>query len=300
VELSRKARHADGLAQALRMQGELLYGLGRYDEALPLFTEGTTLFAQLEDRRSEALMWGRIAAIREREGAFVDAGTAWEAARALRRRVDDATGELEALEGLARCARRQPSGTTAAVPLYQQAIALAAAHGEQRREGSLRNQLGILEWERGTYAEALQQYEAAVRIFRELGDRVHEGLMLNALGVTLSRLRRHEEARTVLEQGTALNRETGERLLEAHSLAALGEVYLGMGRLDDAREHYERALEIRRAMHDRTGEGWMLHHLGRVHAARGDDAEAHRYATLARECADGSGDAALLAACTST
>ncbi|HEX6967030.1 MAG TPA: tetratricopeptide repeat protein [Gemmatimonadaceae bacterium] len=299
VELSRTARHADGLAQELRMLGEVLYGLGRYDEALPLFEEGTALLAQLEDRRGEALMWSRIAAIRERALAFAEASAAWEAARVLYRRMDDAAAELEALEGLARCARRQSSKSRAAVPLYEEAIAHAAASGEHRREGSLHNQLGILYWELGRYVEALRQYEMGVRIFRELGDAVHEGLMLNSLGLTLCRLRRHEEARTVLEQGLSVNRKTGERLLEAHSLAALGEVYLGIGRLEDAATQYDAALAIRRAMDDRKGEGWMLHHLSRVRRAQGDAADAARCAERARQLATECGDTALLTACDS-
>ncbi|HEX5435812.1 MAG TPA: tetratricopeptide repeat protein [Gemmatimonadaceae bacterium] len=297
VELSRKAHHADGLAQELRMLGELLYGLGRYTEALPLFTEGTGLFAQLEDHESEAFMWSRIAAIRERDSAVADAAEAWEHARALHRRVEDAPAELEALEGLARCTRRQTEDAESAIPIYEEAIALAAARGEQRREGSMRNQLGILHWERGRYAEALRQYEAAVRVFRDLGDLVHEGLMLNSLGVTLCRLRRYEEARTVLEQGLAVNRQSAQRLLQAHSLAALGEVYFAIGRLDEAAEHYEGALALRRELHDGPGEGWMLHYLGGVRSAQGAHAEAERCAMLARQRAEDMGDAALLAAC---
>jgi tetratricopeptide (TPR) repeat protein/class 3 adenylate cyclase len=295
VELSRTARHADGLAQELRMLGDLLYGLGRHGEALPHFMEGIGLFAQLEDHRSEAEMWGRVAAIHERQGAFEEAGTAWSTARSLLRRIEDAAAELEALEGLARCTRRRDAA--AAIPLYEEAIGLAAASGGLCREGSLHNQLGIVHWERGSYAEALRQYEMALRIFRDLGDRVHEGLILNSLGATLSRLLRYEEARTVLEQGLVINRETGERLLEAHSLAALGDVYQGIGRLDAASEQYTSALELRRAMGDVSGEGWMLHKLASVYHARGAHDAAERYATLAKERAESSGNAKLLVAC---
>lgn len=277
------------------MLGELLYGLGRYEEALPVFTEGIGLFAQLEDQRSEAVMWSRVAAIHEREGALDEAGTAWSTARSLHRRIEDAPSELEALEGVARCTRRRDA--EAAIPLYEEAVGLAAASGDLQREGSLHNQLGIVHWERGSYAEALRQYEMALRIFRELGDRVHEGLILNSLGATLFRLLRYEEARTVLEQGLSLNRQTGERLLEAHSLAALGDVYRGMGRLDAALEQYTSALELRSAMGDATGEGWMLHKLAGVCQARGARDDAERYATLARERAESAGNAKLLAAC---
>lgn len=240
-------------------------------------------------------MWSRVAAIYEREGALEEAGTAWSTARSLHRQIEDPPAELEALEGVARCARRRDAA--AAIPLYEEAIGLVAASGDLYREGSLHNQLGIVHWERGSYAEALRQYETALRIFRDLGDRVHEGLILNSLGATLCRLLRYEEARTVLEQGLSLNRQSGERLLEAHSLAALGDVYRGLGRLDAAGEQYQSALELRRAMRDASGEGWMLHKLAGVCLARGAPDDAERYAVLARERAQSSGNAKLLAAC---
>lgn len=264
VDLSRKARHADGLAQGVRVLGEVLFGLGRDADALPLFVEGIALFAQLEDGRGEGLMWSRIAAIRERTGSYADAGAAWASARALTRQSGG--DELDAIEGMARCARRRsPDAADTAIALYDEAIALAAARGEQRREGSLRNQLAILHWERGAYASALQQYEAALRIVRTLGDAVHEGLILNSLGLTLARLRRYDEARTVLAQGLAVNRQTREPLLEAHTLAVLGEVYAEVGRLPDAAAHYELAIAIRREMQDQVGAGRLLTRLAHVH-----------------------------------
>jgi tetratricopeptide (TPR) repeat protein/class 3 adenylate cyclase len=295
VELSRTAHHADGLAQELRMLGELLFGLGRFAEALPHFTEAIGLFAQLEDRRSEAAMWSRVAGIHEREGAFDEAGAAWRTARSLHRRIEDARAELEALEGMARCARR--CNAADATALYEEAVGLAAASGDLYREGSLHNQLGILNWERARYTGALRHYETALRIFRDLDDRVHEGLILNSIGATLQRLLRYEEARTVLEQGLAINRQTQERLLEAHSLAALGNVYRAIGRLDEAGAHYASALELRRALGDPGGEGWMLYELAGVCRQRGAHEEAERYSSRARELAESSGNSKLLAAC---
>ncbi len=295
VELSRTAHHADGLAQELRMLGELLFGLGRFAEALPHFAEAIGLFAQLEDHRSEAAMWTRVADIHERDGAFEEAGAAWRTARSLHRRMENSRAELDALEGMARSARRLHAAE--AIALYEEAAGLAATSGDLHREGSLHNQLGIVHWEGGHYAGALRHYETALRIFRDLDDRVHEGLMLNSMGATLQRLLRYEEARTVLEQGLGINRQTGERLLEAHSLAALGDVYRAIGRLDEAEAQYTSALEVRRAMHDPAGEGWMLHNIARLYSERGAPDAAARYSSLAMEKAERSGNARLLAAC---
>ena len=63
IALSRRARHATGLAQSLRTLGEVLFGLGMGDEALPCLQEAARLFAQLEDPAAEAAMWSRAAAV---------------------------------------------------------------------------------------------------------------------------------------------------------------------------------------------------------------------------------------------
>jgi serine/threonine protein kinase/tetratricopeptide (TPR) repeat protein len=260
VALSRRARHADGLVQALRALGEVLSGLGRDAEAAPCFEEAAALFGQLEDRTGEVEMWTRRASLLERTDT-TSAETAWNEVRARRVRLGDRRGELEALEGIARAARRRCATAVEAIPYVEAALTLACTLGERAREAALRNTLGILEWESAHYTQALRHYEQALTLVRELGNRAHEGLALNSIAVTLARLNRHEEARTVLEESIRLNRETGEQLLEAHALAALGDVWCTVPRFAPARECYEQSLSLRRALGDRTGEERLLQRL---------------------------------------
>jgi tetratricopeptide (TPR) repeat protein len=260
VALSRRARHADGLVQALRALGEVLYGLGRDAEALPYLEEAAVLFGQLEDMAGQVEMGTRCATLLEkRDPAAGEA--AWNEVRALRARLGDRRGELVALEGMARAARRRSATPAETIPRVEAALTLACTLGERSREAALRNTLGILEWERGHYPQALRHYEQTLALVRELGNRGHEGLALNSIAVTLARLNRHEEARTVLEESIRLNRETGEQLLEAHALAALGDVWCAVSRFDAARECYERSLGLRRILGDRNGEEHLLQRL---------------------------------------
>ena len=52
--------------------------------------------------------------------------------------------------------------TDASVAAFEAALDLASTLGEGRRALALRNTLGILEWTRGRYADALGHYEAAL------------------------------------------------------------------------------------------------------------------------------------------
>ena len=251
VDLSRRARHAEGLAQALRLLGDVQFGLQHDAEAAANLAEAAALFAQLEDPASQADSCAKVALARERLGEWPASGEAWEAALELRQALADSQGELDAREGLARALRH--TNPDRAIAVSEQALALATVLGATGRRIALHNTLGILQWEREEFLASFRHYDAALRLCRQTGDRVHEGLMLNCVGLALTRLQRFDEARTVLEDSLAVNRETSERLLEAHALAALADVSLRLGEVGDARERLAAALSLREQLGDDTG-----------------------------------------------
>ena len=297
VSLSRRARHADGLVQSLRMLGNTLVGLARYDEALPYLQEAAELFAPLEDRVSEAEMWTSVAAILERRSP-AEAARVWNIVLALQRKRGDSRGELDAREGLARASRAVAPAES--IPAFEAALMLAATIGERAREAALRNVLGLLEWERGCYAEALRHYEAALALVRNQGEPKHEAVVLNSLGVTLAKLGRPDEARTVLEDSVALSRRIGDRQLEAHARAGLGQVALSAHDLHSALASFEESLILRRAVGDRSGEGWMQLRVSTIRQTIGDHAGAADARREAIAIANDIDDRALADACTQT
>jgi class 3 adenylate cyclase/tetratricopeptide (TPR) repeat protein len=265
VELSRRARHADGLVQSLRMLGNALFGLGRYDEALPCLQEAAQLFAQLEDRVSEAEMRSVVARIVETRSPG-DAVQAWSQALALHRTLADFRNELEAREGLARAMRARGDD---AVVAFESALALAMTIGERTREVALRNTLGILEFQRGSFQHALAHYESALALVRDDTDSSHKAVLLNSAGAALTRLGRPAEARTVLEESLAISRRTGESQLEAHALAALGQVLLSVHDVRGAADYFERSRVVRESIGDSDGERSMARRLAELQERSG-------------------------------
>jgi len=226
IQVTRDTHNLRELSAALRTLGQLLFTLGKSEEALSCLLESTELLARLEDHQNEALAWSTIAAIHEqnRDG-HQDAKAAWEKVRALRKAAKDRPGELEALEGIARIARQQEAGSSLALSYYQEACELVEDIGDRKKQGDLLNTMGILEWNRGDYTQALAHYEHALGIFQELDDAVQAAVMLNSIGKTLKDLRRYEEALVRLQEALDIDRETGQQLLEGHALAILGDVY---------------------------------------------------------------------------
>lgn len=297
VSLSRRARHAEGLANSLRPLGELLFVLGRDQEALPVLQESAVLFAQLEDLASEAEMWSRAATILERNGRHGEAIETWTRTRVLCERLGDRRGQLDACEGIARGIRRHDPSPGAGIPALEAARDLALALGDGRRELALCNTLGILEWQRARFADARRHYERALRLVGEHGNDAQAAVILNSLGVTLTRLNRTAEARKTLEQGLARSRTTGDRMLQAQAAAALGHLARTVGDLSGALAYFEQSLELRRDLHDLGGEGWMLRRIAETLADLGEHDAATRAAAAASRIANETGDAELAAAC---
>lgn len=300
VEVARKARHAEGAAQATRITGEILDSLGRHDEALVSLSEAADLFVQTEDRGSEALMRSRIAIIHERAGRFDEAERAWSMTRDLYRRLRHRCDEAHALEGLARVLRDGRRDIAGARDLLVQALELVCDVDDPTREAALRNVAGNTAWEAGAYVEALAHFERALDLFRRLDHTQGIGLAMNSLGATLVRLGRREDGRRQLEEAIAYNADAGELLLQGYGLSALGDVLYDGGDFDSAERCFRDSLAIRRTIGDRRGEGWMLERLARLADARGDFDDAIRLRQEARHIADDIGEADLLEACTSS
>lgn len=297
VELTRKAKFAPGLAQALRFLGEVLSGLGRAEEALPPLVEAAGLFAQLRDPATEALLWTEVARLRERTGDLAAALAAWGRARALHGPAVEHPRELQVLEGLARVARRCLPEPALALGYYREALTLAERLHERATAGRLQNAMGIIEWERGRYDEARSHYEAGLRTFRELDDPGNAAVMLASLGVTLDAMGRRVEARGCLEEACLLHRTVGDRLGEARALGALADVLRRLGEAEQAIGCWEASLRLRREGEDRVGAGWMLQRMALAHVANGAADRARECATEAAHIAAETGDGELVAAC---
>jgi tetratricopeptide (TPR) repeat protein len=286
------------MAQVHLRKGEASRCLEYYRQAIDItrrahyaveLQEAAEVFAELRDRPAEAQIWARLAVAHEGLGNYGAARSAWEQDRALRKEIGDRPGELKALEGQGRMARRHLPAS-AALRFYEEAIDLAAAIGNHEAAARLGNAAGIIEWTRGRHVEALSHFERALALFEDAGDRAGAGLMMNSIAITLGLLGRRPEARERLEDAVQHHRDTAQTQLEGHALAALGDWYWEAGEVERAAEWYDRSLRVRQTIGDVRGEGWMLQRLARARDAAGDRQDARallaRATNLSSQCSD--------------
>jgi tetratricopeptide (TPR) repeat protein/class 3 adenylate cyclase len=296
IEGARAVHYGVGLSLVLPTYGELLLGLGREQEAVAPLQEAAALCAELQDRPREALAWSRLAVAHERLGNYVAAAAAFERERDLRTTMRDGAGELKALEGLGRVARRHLPASVA-LRFYEEAIDLAGVFGDQAAAARLGNAAGILEWTRGRYVEALAHFERALALFEAIADATGAGLMMNSIAVTYGKLGRRAEARDRLELALDHHRQTGDARLEGHALAELGDWHWDEGDLARAADCYERSFKTRQPIGDLRGQGWMLQRLARTRAAAGDRHGSQKLLARATDFSNQCSDEELMQAC---
>jgi tetratricopeptide (TPR) repeat protein len=177
----------------------------------------------------------------------------------------------------------------AAVPVFEECIALAAELGRTRlaahAEGLLASSLLI-----GCDLDAAHPHvEAAITLAREVSDPLAQAMALNGLGLMLTREKQYERALAAYEETLALPRPLGDTDALGGMLNNRGEVARYMGDLDRAAALYEES----RAVYERsTGRvpSFTVTNLGRVALVRGDHDGARRRFVEGLEAARERGD----------
>jgi predicted ATPase/class 3 adenylate cyclase/Tfp pilus assembly protein PilF len=215
----------------------------------------------------------------EVESTFGDparAGSLFDDALSLARRLGDSGRQCQALNGLGALAAEQSRAADAAA-YYEQGLALARAANNQRWVGGLLGNLGNVSHLLGDFDAARRHYEQALACARDIGDRHFEGNSQCNLGLLLLEMGHPDEALPHFESALDLARSLGHVRLTGTVFCNLGLLNEMEGRIDAALELHASAVQAAARHGDRRSEGQFRVYLGRLLARRGRVGEA-------REC----------------
>ncbi len=229
--------------------------------------------------------------------------------------------EAEAIRGLANVYLEMGLWKKA-IPLLENAIALAEEHRLVKTLSSGLNDLGDAYYNLGDVDLAIRFHERALKVARESGYRKAEGISLGDLGNCYLELGKVQEACAYYEKALEIADAIGDaenaclwlpRLGSIYSvidpllsikylnkardiarsmyypareltvLFTLGAVYRTANRLTDAKINYERALFLAESIHDRSKRAKICTHLGVCHMFLKDYDQARKYFELAVE-----------------
>ena len=182
--------------------------------------------------------------------------------------------EAEALTGLGEV-RYYQNQRPEALDRFEQARAVAHAHGLGWAEAYALNNLGVGLQEVGRSREAERAYREAVVRWDELSEWEQKADTLHNFGfLLLDEIGDVDQAAAAFREAVALGERLGSPLIRAKGLNGVGLAARKRGELDDALASFRRALELARAAGDGTLEAHVLRHIGSVHRRRGELQEA--------------------------
>ena len=161
-----------------------------------------------------------------------------------------------------------------AMALFQQALEVAEAKGDDEMIAEALYQRGYLRGLQGEFAQGLADLRRSIAINEKLGleHRVHT--VTNSVAILYNRMGDYEHAREYFEASLRTQAAQGltrERLVTQHNL---GRVYENLRDWDAAQRAFETVLALAREIDYPRGEGYAQRGLAAVRNARGAFAEA--------------------------
>jgi tetratricopeptide (TPR) repeat protein len=236
-----------------------LDGLCRFYEWQVRYGEGAAACRQAAERLS------RLAASSSDALCLLARILAWQSVFVHRREGEEAAGQLldrslalldsphlsghdtrpERAHVLWRMGRlRVGSDRDRARRLFEEALALYRAVGDDWGTANTLASLGGVAWNLGDYPEAGRWHEESLALRRSLGDRRGIAASLMAVGTTALSQGRLDEAERLVRQGCVMHQQIGDRRGIADGLRHLGVAVLALGKLAEAASLLEQCVAM--------------------------------------------------------
>jgi tetratricopeptide (TPR) repeat protein len=199
------------------------------------------------------------------------AETAYRSALNIYNDLPASLDRANAMDGLARLYNLQGK-FSAALQLWQQALAMQQEIGDRQGEASSFYHLSMIYEALGDYPQALSLSQQSIEIKREIGDRQGEGASLHQLSIIYKNLGDYPQALSLCQLSIKIQREIGNRLGEAGSLHVLSMIYEALGDYPQALSLSQQSIKILREIGNRQGEAASLDQMAMIAYQQGNPA----------------------------
>jgi CHAT domain-containing protein/Flp pilus assembly protein TadD len=274
------------------------------DKAVELYQQAMTLYEQIDDRHSVAVVWGGLGVAYWYVGDLETVKIQYEKALTARRAVEDRILEGKTLNGLgsvclrtgdldcasdyytAAIALRRATGDLAGLgtsttylgnvyytqgklvdarDLYEQALPVLEAQGKASAMVDVLNGIANCYADMGRYERANDTYRRAIRAAQVAGDPQKENECRLNLVITLRLLGRYAETLAELDSTAASLALHPDARTEAIFYKNRGATYMDAGQLDKAREDVLKSIELGKALEDPVFQAENLNNIGQLY-----------------------------------
>ncbi|MCB9144551.1 MAG: tetratricopeptide repeat protein [Anaerolineales bacterium] len=264
-----------GLAQVLIETGNVLWLMGRHDEAVHALQEGLVLARQTGNKFEMAQALNGLGIAAHHESNHTVAQDLYEESLALKHEIGDKVGIAAALNNLASLAYQQGQYPQARA-LQEESINLKRMIGDKHGLALSLGNLGNAIYVQGDASTAWALQEESLSLRREIGDK--RGLAISLVNFGNMAFMQGDliAARRFDEESLSLFREVGHKYGILNALNNLGTVTLAQDDLPTARAIYEEGLSMSQEMNSKNEIGYFLLGLGETNL-RENKPEARKY-----------------------
>ncbi|HET9822157.1 MAG TPA: diguanylate cyclase [Burkholderiaceae bacterium] len=286
--LFRSRGNASRVAEALLQCGHVHLGVGDFGAALALFEQALATIGDLADAQIGARVMRCLAMACTRLGDLDAAHDHYMRALAIHREQGDRNAVATNLNSLAVLECRRAEGAAAgsparhehvaaALPMFEEAIALARAEGNQLLLAQSHANLGLAYGLLGDHRRLIDSETQSLEIFSRQGARQDELQSLVSLGSAHRELGLHDEALALLVRARDDAAQLGLKPRQAAAELELSRLHEGAGRPAEALLCFKRFHELDRQLQDDSARRQALRLAAREEVARAQrEIEAHR------------------------
>ena len=226
-------------AQVMFLRGQLLEGIGRYEEALSELDASKSLFNESDDRR--AVVLETLARLQAKTNELTKAIEAHREALSIYEKSGDVDGMVRERLSIG-AVKRQLGDWTEARECYDDALSVATKAENRAAQAACLNNIAILDWEMGKPGDAERRFRESMRFAHSAKDHSGQARVLeNYANLCLSFNRMDESGQLLLESSEAYLR-AGDLKESKRLRANCAETMANQGGLQEAIEMCRTAL----------------------------------------------------------
>lgn len=277
------------LQKALVAQGDRLFRLGSYPQALVIYRQALTVAEQHGDRRGKGVALRSIGTIHYYHAEYDEALRCYQESLQL---ADATRGKEEKTRALNNIGNVffVRGKYAEAKGYYGESLRIAEELGNKGEIARALNNLGNIYASQDDYLQALGSYKKSMLLKDELGDKGGVSIALYNIGMAFYRLGNYTKALENYAGSLKITEALGRKAGVASILRAIGDIHYAQGNDVHALINYSRSLSLAQELKDRAGTATTLNSIGQALYSAGRYAEALEHYRRSLKLAEELGD----------
>lgn len=241
-----KNNHKPGIAKSYTVLGDIYLNNNLLEDALLYYEQAIQIQQQTGDAGAIAYLYNSMGMVFYYQNDIKNALNQFNKARNIAHKKS-VTEEATALNSMGNCYRRlgQPDS---AKNYYQQSLLLLRYQKEDKLLARTHQNIGLLEYERGNYEQAVESYLQARELYRKIKDSKGEGIVYNNIANVYYAWGKYQQAATSYQQALQIFENIDFTQGVASTYSNLGSTFIKLNDFNTAREYLEKALAERLKM----------------------------------------------------